>query len=413
VDASFSNKKKILNDPVYGFISFPSEIFFDLVEHRYFQRLRRIKQLGLTHLVYPGALHTRFHHALGCLHLMQLAMSVLRSKGHDITAEEEEGVCLAILLHDIGHGPFSHALESSIVSGTSHEALSDLFIDRLNGYCGGRLELAREIFRDRYPKRFLHKMVAGQLDMDRLDYLKRDSFYTGVSEGVISADRIIQMLNIAEDELVVDAKGIYSIEKFIVARRLMYWQVYLHKTVLGAEQLLIRILLRARELTSGGAELFSTPALAFFLRHRAQKVDFHEQAGWLDTFAALDDFDVLTSIKVWEDHKDPILSGLSQRLIGRRLLRTLILDEAPAAEQIERLRQHWARRTGTALAEAHWFVFGGKISNKAYDDSLEPILILYRDGRLIPLTEASEHINLGQISKPLTKYYLCYPKELD
>lgn len=413
MDASFSNKKKILNDPVYGFISFPSEIFFDLVEHRYFQRLRRIKQLGLTHLVYPGALHTRFHHALGCLHLMQLALNVLRSKGHDITAEEAEGVCLAILLHDIGHGPFSHALENSIVSGTSHEALSDLFMDRLDEHCGGKLALATAIFRDRYPKRYLHKMIAGQLDMDRLDYLKRDSFYTGVSEGVISADRIIQMLNIADDELVVDAKGIYSIEKFIIARRLMYWQVYLHKTVLGAEQLLIRILLRARELATAGEVLFATPALAYFLGNACRIEDFERQPALLDIFAALDDFDVLTSIKVWQEHKDPILANLSQRLIGRRLLRTLILDEAPSQEEIDMLRQRWAKKDGSPISEAHWFVFGGRISNKAYDENLEPIHILYRDGRRIPLTEASEHIHLGQLSQVLTKYFLCYPKELE
>lgn len=406
------NKKKILNDPVYGFISFPSELFYDLVEHKYFQRLRRIKQLGLTHLVYPGALHTRFHHALGTLHLMQMAIGVLRSKGHEISKEEAEGVSLAILLHDIGHGPFSHALEHSIVEGTQHEQLSDVFIDRLDTYCGGRLGLAREIFRDRYHKKFLHQLVASQLDMDRLDYLKRDSFFTGVSEGVISADRIIQMLNIHDDRLVVDAKGIYSIEKFIVARRLMYWQVYLHKTVLGAEQLLIHILRRARDLSSQGQALFATPPLTRFLNNTYKLQDFIEDESLLDDFASLDDFDIFTSVKVWQHHPDIILSMLCKRLVNRKLLRTVILDDAPDDAYLSQLRSECARRFSIPLPLASFLVYTGEITNSAYDAQRNHIQILYRNGQVHDLAEASEQLNISILTSLVTKHYLCYPKEV-
>lgn len=406
------NKRKILNDPVHGFITLPSELFFDLIEHPYFQRLRRIKQLGLTHLVYPGALHTRFHHALGALHLMQQAILVLRSKGHTITDKEAEGVSLAILLHDIGHGPFSHALEHSIVEGTSHEELSDLFIERLDNFCGGRLSLARDIFRNRYPKTFLHKLVASQLDMDRLDYLTRDSFFTGVSEGVISSDRIIQMLNIHRDELVVDAKGVYSIEKFIVARRLMYWQVYLHKTVVGAEQLMIRILRRARELSREGEPLFATPALNHFLNNTCGISEFLSDPGLLDVFAALDDFDIFTSVKVWQGHPDPLLAMLSRRLANRKLLTTEILADAPGEEHINELRERAARIFGITKQQADFLVFSGEISTNAYDPDRDQILLLYRDGNVRSITQAAEHINVGVLGKALTKHYLCYPKEL-
>ncbi|MBE0641933.1 MAG: HD domain-containing protein [Bacteroidales bacterium] len=406
------NKRKILNDPVHGFITLPSELFFDLIEHPYFQRLRRIKQLGLTHLVYPGALHTRFHHALGAMHLMQQAILVLRSKGHAISDEEAEGVLLAILLHDIGHGPFSHALEHSIVEGTSHEELSDLFIERLNTFCGGKLSMAHEIFRNRYHKSFLHKLVASQLDMDRLDYLTRDSFFTGVSEGVISSDRIIQMLNIHDDELVVDAKGIYSIEKFIVARRLMYWQVYLHKTVLGAEQLMIRILRRARELAAEEVPLFATPALTHFLTNRCGIREFYADPRLLDVFAALDDFDIFTSVKVWQDHPDPLLSMLSRRLANRKLLTTEITAIPPSEKRMDALRKQTARLFGISNKQAAFLVFSGEISTNAYDPDRDQILLLYRDGEVRSITRAAEHINIGLLSKALTKYYLCYPKEL-
>lgn len=411
--AAATNKKKIINDPVYGFISFPSELFFDLVEHKYFQRLRRIKQLGLTHLVYPGALHTRFHHALGALHLMQFAISTLRSKGHHISAEEAEGVSLAILLHDIGHGPFSHALENSIVKGTSHEQLSDLFIESLDGYTSGRLKLAKAIFRDQYSRGFLHELVASQLDMDRLDYLKRDSFFTGVSEGVISAERIIQMLNIHEGKLVLDAKGIYSVEKFIVARRLMYWQVYLHKTVLGAEQLLIRILIRARELAREGIDLFATPPLKRFLKHEYLFEDFLQDPSLLQDFADLDDFDIFTSVKVWQNHSDRLLSMLCHRLANRKLLRTKILDESPDRQIVEDLRQKSAVLFGLSREEAKYLVFTGSVQNNAYDDVQEHIGILYRDGEVRDLTSVSEQINISLLTKEITKHYLCFPKEME
>ncbi|MES1224106.1 MAG: HD domain-containing protein, partial [Bacteroidota bacterium] len=302
------NKRKIFNDPIYGFITIPNELIFDLIEHPYFQRLRRIKQLGLTALVYPGALHTRFHHAMGAMYLMTQAIDVLRAKGVEITAEEAEGVTAAVLLHDIGHGPFSHALESSLVNDVSHEQLSEIFMDKLNAELKGKLSLAIRIFRNEYSKKFLHQLVSSQLDMDRLDYLKRDSFFTGVSEGIISSDRIIAMLAVANDSLAIEAKGIYSIEKFIIARRLMYWQVYLHKTVLSAEHLLVNILSRAKELSANGEELFATPALQVFLKNNFSKTDFTANETVLSAFAELDDNDIFTSIKVWKDADDPILA---------------------------------------------------------------------------------------------------------
>ncbi|HEY1008100.1 MAG TPA: HD domain-containing protein, partial [Sphingobacteriaceae bacterium] len=288
------NKKKIINDPVYGFITIPTDLIYDLIEHPYFQRLRYIKQLGMTHLVYPGALHTRFHHALGAMHLMKLAIETLRSKGHEITPEEEEAASIAILLHDIGHGPFSHALEHTIVTGISHEHISTLLMDKLNHQFGGRLELALEIFNKRYYKSFLHQLVSGQLDLDRMDYLNRDSFFTGVSEGVISSDRIIKMLDVAGGQLVIEEKGIYSIEKFLIARRLMYWQVYLHKTVIGGEQMLVKILERAKELAASGKRLFATPCFAHFLNNSVTRAEFMSDPEHLKHFSALDDHDIFT-----------------------------------------------------------------------------------------------------------------------
>ena len=313
------NKKKIFNDPIYGFITINHEIIFDLIEHPYFQRLRRIKQLGLTHLVYPGALHTRFHHALGTMHLMQKAIDVIRSKGHDINTKEAEAVSIAILLHDIGHGPFSHALEHSIVNGISHEEISTLFMDELNKEFKGKLDLALKIFRNQYKKKFLYQLVSSQLDMDRLDYLRRDSFYSGVSEGVISTDRIITMLNVKKDELAIDEKGIYSIEKFIIARRLMYWQVYLHKTVLSAENLSVNILKRAKELALKGEEMYCTPALKEFLYHQHDLKAFKNNPSLLKTFAELDDIDIMASVKIWAKHQDKTLATLCNMMLNRNL----------------------------------------------------------------------------------------------
>ena len=302
------NKRKIFNDPVYGFVAIPNEIIFDIIEHPYLQRLRRIKQLGLTHLVYPGALHTRFHHSLGAMHLMGKALLELKAKGHDVSEEEMAGAQIAILLHDIGHGPYSHALEHAIVTSLHHEDISTLFMKKLNQHFNGKLDLALEIFENSYPRKFFHKLVSSQFDMDRLDYLKRDSFFTGVSEGVINYERLLNMVEVANDEPVIEAKGIYSVEKFITARRLMYWQVYLHKTVLVAEYMLVRVLKRAKELSLSGENLFATPALHFFLNNHVSKTDFENDPGVLAHFSNLDDYDIFSALKVWVNHKDPILS---------------------------------------------------------------------------------------------------------
>ena len=313
------NKRKIFNDPVYGFVTVPSDLVFKLIEHPFFQRLRRIRQLGLTNLVYPGALHTRFHHAMGAMHLMQETIEVIRLKGHEVSDAEKEGATIAILLHDIGHGPFSHALETSIVHNITHEDLSAVFMDRLNVEFNGQLEIAIKIFRGKYKKRFLHQLVSSQLDLDRLDYLCRDSFFTGVSEGIVSSDRIVKMFTVVDDQLVVEDKGIYSIENFLVARRLMYWQVYLHKTVLSAEHLLVNILKRAKELAEEKVALFCTPSLHFFLYNKLSKRAFLNKPEVLESFAKLDDNDIITSIKVWTDHSDKTLAFLCKNLVNRKL----------------------------------------------------------------------------------------------
>lgn len=407
-----SNKRKIINDPVYGFITIPSELIFDVIEHPWFQRLRRIKQLGLTQLVYPGALHTRFHHAIGAMHLMQLAIESLRLKGHQISAEEASGALLAIVLHDIGHGPYSHALEHSIVQGMDHEELSMLFMQELNRQLGHQLETALAIFSDTYPKRFLHQLVASQLDMDRLDYLKRDSFFTGVSEGVISTDRIIKMLNVAGDELVVEAKGIYSIEKFIIARRLMYWQVYFHKTVLSAEQMIIKLLRRAQFLAQQNIPLFATPALQQFLQHAYSRKDFENDPELLNVFASLDDFDILASMKVWCEHNDTILSRLSCFLTQRRLFAVEISDTPPEAVRIEKMKKQAAGFYKIPVDDAGYFVFDGIITNNAYDPQKDKILILNKNGTLTDIARTSDQLNVSVLSAPVSKYYLGYPKIL-
>ncbi len=407
-----SNKRKIINDPVYGFITIPSELIFDVIEHPWFQRLRRIKQLGLTQLVYPGALHTRFHHAIGAMHLMQQAIDSLRMKGHAISNEEAAGVLLAIVLHDIGHGPYSHALEHSIVQGMDHEELSVLFMQELNRQFENQLETALAIFSDTYPKRFLHQLVASQLDMDRLDYLKRDSFFTGVSEGVISTDRIIKMLNVAGDELVVEAKGIYSIEKFIIARRLMYWQVYFHKTVLSAEQMIIKLLQRAQFLAQQHIPLFATPALQQFLQQAYSRKDFESDPELLNVFASLDDFDILASMKVWCEHNDTVLSRLSCFLIQRRLFAVEISNTPPEADRIEKMKKQAAGFYKIPFDDAGYFVFDGIITNNAYDPQKDKILILNKDGTLTDIARASDQLNVSVLSAPVSKYYLGYPKIL-
>lgn len=402
------NKKKIFNDPVYGFISIPNEFIFDLIEHPYMQRLRRIRQLGMTHLVYPGALHTRFHHVLGAMHLMNLAIQVIRRKGHEITEEEEQAVLAAILLHDIGHGPFSHALEHDIVNGVSHEDISGYFMQQLEHEFGDKLRLTREIFTNKYHKPFLYQLVSSQLDMDRMDYLNRDSFYTGVSEGVIGSDRIIEMLDVYEGNLVLEEKGIYSIEKFLTARRLMYWQVYLHKTVVSAENLLINTLKRAKHL-SEGTELFASPALSYFLKNNITRTDFETNPNVLDTFALLDDYDIMGAIKVWQFSDDKILSDLSRRLINRKLFKIKIAKEPFSEEEIARKKQEISEKLQVSLDDTRYYVHSSRLVNNAYNQEKQTINLLMKNGKIIDLTEASDNLNISALTKPVEKFFICYP----
>ncbi len=404
------NKLKIFNDPIYGFVSIPFEIIYDLIDHPYFQRLRRIKQLGLTNLVYPGALHTRFHHAMGAMHLMSEAIDVLRAKGNEITDEEAKGVTIAILLHDIGHGPFSHALEHSIVNNVTHEDISELFMNRLNKEFGGELTLAIKIFNNKYKKKFLHQLVSSQLDMDRLDYLKRDSFFTGVSEGVVSSDRIIKMLNVKNDELAVEAKGIYSIEKFIIARRLMYWQVYLHKTVISAESLLVNILKRAKELAERKVELFCTPALRVFLYDKFSKAEFKTNPSLLDSFALLDDYDIMASVKVWMTHDDDVLAMLCTNLLNRNLFKIELRNNPFKEAEIEKEKERIKKVYHLKKNEVNYFVFSGNIQNDAYRADKIRINILSKDGKIMDITDASDQLNIKVLAKTIKKYYLCSPK---
>ena len=406
------NKRKILNDPVYGFISIPDGLLFDLIEHPWFQRLRRIKQLGLTHLVYPGALHTRFHHSLGAMYLMKRALAELQSKGHDITRDEALAAYIAILLHDIGHGPYSHTLEHSIADGVSHEHLSKLLMVRLNNEFGGKLTTAIQVFDDTYPKAFLHKLVSSQLDMDRLDYLKRDSFFSGVSEGTVNYERIINMLDVVDDNLVVEAKGIYSVEKFIMARRLMYWQVYLHKTVLVAEHTLMHVLRRAKELRMGGEKLFATPALDYFLRQRVTETLFIEDEEALNWFTLLDDFDIFASMKVWTNHPDKVLRLLSQSIVNRRLFKIEMQSEPFDKQLIDVKHAQAMEKWQLTAREADNFVFTDSTSNYMYHLGSDNINILFKDGAVMDISEASDQLNISLLAKPTTKFFLCYPKDL-
>jgi HD superfamily phosphohydrolase len=407
-----TNKRKIINDPIYGFVTIPNELIYDLINHPYFQRLRRIKQLGLTNLVYPGALHTRFHHAIGAMHLMQEAILTLKQKDVKITDQEEQAVLIAILLHDIGHGPFSHALEHSLVKGISHEAISSLFMKQLNKEFKDQLSLAIKIFNDQYKKHFLHQLVSSQLDMDRLDYLKRDSFFTGVVEGVISSDRIIKMLNVVKNELVVEHKAIYSIEKFLIARRLMYWQVYLHKTVLSAETLLVHILKRAKELSSQGKELFATPALQLFLKNNFTKKDFESNPQLLNWFSKLDDNDVVASIKVWSECDDVILSKLCSNLLDRKLFRVEMQNQPIAGEFKQDYLRKVSKKYKITTEEAAYFVFTDTVNNSAYNATDFNINILMKNGSLVDVAEASDLLNLQSLSKTVTKHFICYPKDV-
>ncbi len=410
------NKKKIINDPVYGIITIPSDFIYELIEHPYFQRLNRIRQLGLTYLVYPGAVHSRFHHALGAVYLMNEAINIIRSKGHEITAEEANAVQTAILLHDIGHGPFSHTLENHIVEGISHELLSLVFMNKLNKIYKGELNLAIKIFQDKYEKKFLHQLVSSQLDMDRLDYLRRDSYFTGVSEGIVGSDRIIKMLQVHNDSIVIEEKGIYSIEKFLIARRLMYWQVYLHKTVLAADQLLVKILQRAKYLIRNGEKLFSSDTLMFFLKNDIQIEDFYNSDlkdvdSVLDTFAQLDDNDILSAIKAWVKSKDKILSDLSYRLINRKLFSIRLQNGPFNVTELDSIKNNTLIKLGITEDECKYYVFTDQISNAAYSFEDESINILSKSGKLTDIAEASDMLNHAVLSKTVKKYFLCFPKD--
>lgn len=404
------NKHKIINDPVYGFITVRHPLSLDLMDHRYVQRLRRITQLGLSHFVYPGAVHNRFHHAVGAMHLMQEALDALREKQIDISPEEAEAVCAAILLHDVGHGPFSHALEHSIVRGVNHEDISTLMMNRINEAFGGALDLAIRIFNDDYPRRFLHALVSSQLDMDRLDYLGRDSFYSGVAEGKVGSERIIKMLNVIDDMVVVEQKGIYSIEKFVVARRLMYWQVYLHRTVLAAEYMLMLVLRRAKLLASSGVPLFSTPALSIFLHEAYDHAHFLADPEILERFSELDDSDILCAMKAWQHHEDPVLSELSRSIIQRQLFRIELRDTPFTEEEIAEKKSQIRKKMGFDAEAADFLVHCDSISNQAY--SAGGIPIRFKDGSIRDFAEASDHFTPEILQRSIVKHALCYPKVL-
>ena len=407
---STHNKNKILNDPVYGFITIQHELTFDLMDHPFVQRLRRISQLGLSHLVYPGAVHNRFHHAIGALHLMQEAIAVLRAKGTDISDQEGEAVCAAILLHDVGHGPFSHALEHSIVKGVQHEDISALIMSRLNDEMNGALDTAIAIFNDHHPKRFLHQLVASQLDMDRMDYLARDSFYSGVAEGKIGSERIIKMLAVKDDRLVVEEKGIYSIEKFLMARRLMYWQVYLHRTVLCAEFMLMRVLKRAKALALSGVDVFTTPALSIFINESLDRAKFIADPEILNRFCELDDSDITCALKVWQHHDDPILSELSKRIVHRNLFQIELRSQPFSNEEVETTIQNVAKGLGLCREDATQFVINDTIHNSLYSE--EGISIQFKNGTVQDFAEASDQLNREILTRTVSKSFLCYPKEL-
>ncbi|UUF13185.1 MULTISPECIES: HD domain-containing protein [Flavobacterium] len=404
------NKLKIFNDPIYGFITIPNELIYDLIQHPYFQRLRRISQMGLSYLVYPGANHTRFHHALGCMHLMQKAVESLRFKGVAISNEEECALLIAILLHDIGHGPFSHAMEKSIVEDVNHEAISLLFMNRLNDEFDGRLSLAIQVFKGEYHRKFMLQLISSQLDMDRMDYLKRDSFYTGVAEGNVNSERLIQMMNVVDDVLVIEEKGIYSVEKFLLSRRLMYWQAYLHKTSLVAELILMKVLKRAKELTLKGVKLPCSEPLLYFMQNKISLEDFDAEK--LDLFSQLDDFDIISALKAWQRNPDFILSTLSKMIINRDLLKIKLSADKIPMEESQSLKEEFAEAHNISALDAGYFIFRGKIKNQAYSKAAEPIRILKKDKTIEDVVEASDQLNLKSLSKLVTKYYICFPKQL-
>jgi HD superfamily phosphohydrolase len=404
-------KKKIINDPVYGFITIPSDLIYEIISHPYFQRLRHIKQLGLTQYVYPGALHTRFQHALGAMHLMGSVLDNLRLKGVEISHEEYEASQISILLHDIGHGPFSHTLEHVLLTGIKHESLSYLFIDKLNEELNNALHLTKQIFRNSYKRKFFHQLISSQLDIDRLDYLKRDCFFTGVQEGTIGVDRIVAMLNVHHDELVVEEKGIYSIENFLNARRLMYWQVYLHKTSVSAERMLVNIIRRAQALVRADEALPASDALRLFLKKNFTLHDFKEDERLLENFGNLDDNDIWGALKSWQSHGDHILALLSRMLLQRQLFKVRLSAEPIKKSEVENIREAIMKAYSTFRSETTYLFSHGVVSNEAYAEGHQ-INILMRNGELLDIAQASDLPNIKAISKIVKKNYLCWPKNV-
>lgn len=401
-----SSKQKIINDPVFGFINLPTGFLYDLYQHPYLYRLTRIIQLGLSQIVYPGATHCRFQHITGAMFLVTEAIRQLRLKGHDITDEEAEGLTAAVMLHDIGHGPFSHVLEHSLYKDVSHEKISLCLMERLNREFNGKLDVAIQIFTDKYPKRFLHQLISSQLDVDRLDYLRRDSFFTGVVEGNIGSARIIKMLNVVDDHLVIEAKGIYSIENFLMARRLMYWQVYLHKTSLAAERMLENILERAKELISKGVDLQASPSLLYFLHQPLQEGEINEES--LQHFLQLDDNDIWQALKLWQHCEDVVLSTLCHNLLNRRIFKISLSDKKPSKERLQSDLKNIAERFSISTAEAKYFTINCDVSSNIYDNSDYDIEILYNDGSIRPITEASDILNIDVLSKKVKKHAYAY-----
>lgn len=402
--------RKIINDPVFGFINIPKGLLYDVVTHPIIQRLTRIKQLGLSSFVYPGAQHTRFQHSLGAFYLMSEAINTLRQKGNFIFDSEAEAVQAAILMHDIGHGPFSHVLEHTLVKGINHEEISLMLMERMNQEMKGQLTLAIQIFKDEYPKKFLHQLISSQLDMDRLDYLRRDSFYTGVTEGNIGSARIIKMLNVKDDHLVVDSKGIYSIENYLMARRLMYWQVYLHKTSVAAEKMLVSALSRAKELASKGVDLFASPALRFFLYNDINANFFKEDANCLENYINLDDNDIWTSLKIWCEHEDAILSTLSKGIINRNLFKVEVSEKPISKERKSEILQKISNQLSITLKEAEYFLYTNAIGKDMYSKEDDSIDIMFKDGSIHDIAYASDMLNISTLSKKVKKYYTCMPR---
>ncbi|MFN3760939.1 MAG: HD domain-containing protein [Algoriphagus aquaeductus] len=403
--------QKILNDPVYGFITIPSELIFAIIDHPYFQRLRRIRQLGLTDFVYPGALHTRFHHALGAMHLMSITLDNLRIKGTEISDEEYEAALIAILLHDIGHGPFSHALEYSLLAGIPHEELSLMTIELLNQEFSGKLDLALRIFKNQYERKFLNQLVSSQLDIDRLDYLQRDCFFTGVSEGTIGADRIIKMMAVKDGQLVIEEKGIYSIENFLSARRLMYWQVYLHKTTVSAEKMLINLIQRAKMLAQSGEKFFVTEEFEFFMKNQVTLSDFKNRKELLEKFLQLDDFDIWGAIKMWKTAEDYVLRNISHMFLTRKLYKINLVNEAFSPKDLEKLRQETLKKLDVPEEDLHFFFSSGTVSNYGYL-AKDRINILTKSGEVVDVAQAADLPNIKVMSKIVEKHYVCRVKKL-